>query len=205
MNKIVLISAFLCSTLLAETVPTEIQIVGEVIKETNGKRITGDEVSKVHNFKLSDGGWEISYRPESVGSFLGFSEWKRLYYKESKKSTSDNGKPKFIRVYRDLGKVLTHEEAQRFKNKALYVDIHSPKSGPYYEEPNPDYEEYKFSYKVFSGSYKNIDIELEIYDDGSALLFTDDGKFKILQELVKSSSYDSKDKRFMLGVYKNSK
>lgn len=208
MNKIVLISAFLCSTLLAETVPTEMKFYGSKLEETNGKRITGDEVSKVHNFKLIDGGWDISYRPESIGSFFGLSDWIRLYYKGSEKGHGDNKEPKFIKIYGpDIsnGRVVSSEEGKLIERKKMLFDLKEGRL--YYNAPNPEYKEYNFEWKVFSGNYKNINIELWIYSDGNTVLTTDDGKFRITQELLdmKGGYTDVEQRRFMLGVYEHNK
>jgi hypothetical protein len=176
-------------------VPTEMKFYGGELTETNGKRITGDEVSKVHNFKLSDGGWDISYRPESIGSFFGLSDWISLNYKEAGKYKSNNGEPPSIKYF--------PRKDELTKYKAVMLDPEG--NGSYVYIRNPMYREYILEFKKFTGSYKNINIELEIYSDGSTILYTDDGKLRISQQLVDSSSYESDERRFMLGVYEHNK
>jgi len=183
------------SALLAGTVPTELKFYGSKLTETNGKRITGDEVTTVHNFKLSSNGWDISYRPESVGAFLGFSDWCRLYYKGLDKGKDNNGKPKYIKYY--------PSKEEMFKYKSVRWDSESHNF--YVDMPNPEYQEFNYEYKTFNGTYKNLEVELRIFSDGSTYFITDDGKFRIAQELLGSSSYDSEKTSFMTGIYNNNK
>jgi len=194
--------------MFAETVPNEMKFYGSKLEEIEGKRITGDEVSKVHNFKLVDGGWDISYRPESIGSFLGLSDWIRLYYKGSEKGHGDNKEPKFIKIYGpgiSNGGVVSSEDGKLIKSKNMVFDLSAGRF--YYTAPNPEYKEYNFEWKVFSGTYRNINIELWIFSEGYTLLRTDDGKFKITQELLdlKGGYSDSEQRKFMLGVYEHNK
>jgi hypothetical protein len=180
MNKIVLISAFVCSTLLAQTVPNEMTFYGENLRELNSKRITGDEVAKVHHFKLSKSGWDISYRADGIGSLLGISSWTRLTYTGSiGEIKGDNGEPKTIK--RMQGVTIPDGS----ESEVIFLNV-----------PNPDYKEYHLKYKEFVSSDDKI--VLIIYSDGDAVLRIRKDDLLISQYL---KTYGGQG--FMLGVYKN--
>jgi hypothetical protein len=182
MNKIVLISAFLCSTLLAKTVPNELTFYGENLSELNGKRIAGDEVAKVHHFKLSNSGWDISYRADGFGSLLGISSWTRLTYTGSiGEIKGDNGKPKTLKGVQEV--------RQPDGSVKLYLGA-----------TNPEYEEWDFKYKEFVSSDRKI--KLRVFEDGEAVMFISKDDLTISQNL-RISSYDADQRNFMKGVYKN--
>jgi hypothetical protein len=42
------------------------------------KRITEDDVVGRHALKLSDGGWDVSYKPMTLKSYLGAGKWTSL-------------------------------------------------------------------------------------------------------------------------------
>ena len=176
MKKLILIATFLCSTLLADTVPNELRFLGENLIESHGKRISGDEVATVHNFKLSDSGWSISYRADGIGSFLGISSWTRLTYTGSVGQIDGNkGKPRLL------------DRAEEIRR-------------PYLNSPNPEFEEWHIKYKEFVSSDRKI--QLRVFEDGEAVIFISKDGLTISQNL-RIYSYDSNQRSFMKGVYKN--
>ena len=182
MKILLLISAFLYSTLSAQTVPNELTFYGENLSEANGKRITGDEVATVHNFKLSDSGWNISYRAEGIGSFLGISSWARLTYNgRVGEINGNNGKPRLL------------DRAEEIRRPDGRHDL-------YLNSPNPEYEEWHFKYKEFVSSDRKI--RLRIFSDGDVIIFISKDGLEISQNL-RINSYDAEKRSFMLGVYKN--
>ena len=177
MNKLVIISAFVCSTLLAQTMPNEMIFYGENLTELNGKRIAGDEVAKVHHFKLSKAGWDISYRADGIGSLLGICSWTGLTYTgKVGEIKGNNGKPK--------------------NQKGAFVVAPDGSAVSYLDSPNPEYEEWHFKYKEFVSSDNKI--ILRVFSDGDALLRIRKDDLSISQNL---KTYG--EQGFMLGVYKN--
>jgi len=178
MNKFLVTSVFLCSTLLAGTIPNEMTFYGQDPVELNDKRITGDEVARVHNFKLSDSGWSVSYRADGIGSMLGISSWTRLTYSgRIYEINGDNGKPKILNGVQEV--------RQPDGSVKLYLG-----------KPNPEYEEWHYKYKEFVSSDNKI--TLRVFSDGDAVLRIRKDDLYISQFL---KTYG--ESGFMLGVYKN--
>lgn len=180
MNKNIIVLAFLCSALMAETVPNEQTFYGEDLSELNGKRIAGDEVATVHHFKLSESGWNISYRADGIGSLLGISNWTRLTYTgRVGEIKGNNGKPKTL----DKG-----QEMRRPDGRSYYL----------INPPNPEYEEWDFKYKEFVSSDDKI--QLRVFSDGDVILRIKKDDLFISQFL---KTYEGSG--FMLGVYEHNK
>ena len=191
MKKLILIATFLCSTLLADTVPNELRFLGENLIESHGKRISGDEVATVHNFKLSDSGWSISYRADGIGSFLGISSWTRLTYTGSVgQIDGNNGKPRLLDRAEEIRRPYLNSPNPEFEEIRR----------PYLNSPNPEFEEWHLKYKEFVSSDRKI--QLRVFEDGEAVIFISKDGLTISQNL-RIYSYDSNQRSFMKGVYKN--